>query len=93
MATSPMNSRENEGLRPVEKAWLSGSQPRVTPNRYRAPMASQKYGNDPTKISSGGKTESRNFAAPPRCQDAEEVAQDDGNNQGGAAEQEGPADL
>ncbi len=44
-----------------------GNQPRLTPNRYSAPIASQKYGNEPTKISRGGKAESR---TPPRRQAA-----------------------
>ena len=44
-----------------------GNQPRTTPNRYSAPIASQKYGNEPMKISSGGSAES---IAPPRRQAA-----------------------
>ena len=45
------------------------------------------------KTSSGGKDRIEELAAPPRCQNAEQIAQNDGNNQGGAAQQEGPADL
>ena len=92
-ATSEMNSAENAGVRPAVKACRNGNQPSVTPNRYSAPMASKKYGNDPTKTRQGWKVESRK---PPRRQAArmpEQVAQDDRDDQGGAPEKQGPPDL
>ena len=65
--TSPMKSQVNPGSSPSVKAWRMGNQPSTTPNRYRAPIASQKYGNEPMKTRSGGRAESR---TPPRRQAA-----------------------
>ena len=65
--TSPMNSQVKPGSSPSVNAWRSGNQPSTTPNRYSAPIASQKYGNEPMKTRIGGRAES---TTPPRRQAA-----------------------
>ncbi|MCY1224025.1 hypothetical protein D9M72_361670 [compost metagenome] len=61
--TSDMNSQLKLGSMVSLNACRMGNQPSVTPKRYSAPMASQKYGKEPMKIRMGGSAESM---APPR---------------------------